>query len=301
MVKMKMSKFNLVFLVLLTATTIWGIAFLHTLQEYYNYCESLKETKLGLPEPYHLWNAGLYITIATDFLLIIWIPFTAYSVRKKVYPYLKQHLTYQNMKRFFQNVSRLAYERFYNLVLYYFRTTNRKVKSSIALWYMKYETLEHVDLLTKVLKWIVLPASLFYFFSAFYFLEENVLASIFFGLLIFLYSNFLPDLPAVFRRKVRRGTENKTDELCWYKKYALLLLAPLFIGVLFCGQQLGWKTAANFHNFKSLAIYGAFLFTLSFIAFGDFPISAGDVTQILSIPLYGLTGYLTHLKVDKIW
>jgi hypothetical protein len=45
-------------------------------------------------------------------------------------------------------------------------------------------------------------------------------------------------------------------------------------------------------------IYGVFLFTLSLFAFADFPISIGDITEILSLPLYGLTGYLTHLKVD---
>jgi len=89
--------------------------------------------------------------------------------------------------------------------------------------------------------------------------------------------------------------------LPWYKKYALLLFAPLLIWVLFSGIRLGWKTTETFHDFKSLTIYGAFLFILGFLAFVKFPISIGNITEILSLPLYGIIGYLTHLKADKIW
>jgi len=119
------------------------------------------------------------------------------------------------------------------------------------------------------------------------------------GILIFVYSNFLPDLPSIYRRrKIYRDVGVTTGDLPWYKKYALLLLAPLFIGAFLCGIRLRWKTAETFHNFKSLIIYGAFLFILSVFVFGDYPISIGDITEILSLPFYGLIGYLTHLKVD---
>jgi hypothetical protein len=40
---------------------------------------------------------------------------------------------------------------------------------------------------------------------------------------------------------------------------------------------------------------------LGFFAFVKFPINVGSITEILSLPLYGVVGYLTHLKVDKIW
>jgi len=44
-----------------------------------------------------------------------------------------------------------------------------------------------------------------------------------------------------------------------------------------------------------------FLLVLGFFAFVKFPVSIGNMTEILSLPLYGAVGYLTHLKVDKIW
>jgi len=66
---------------------------------------------------------------------------------------------------------------------------------------MKCETLEHVNLLIKVFKWIVLPASLLYVFADFYFFAENALGSMSLGILIFFYSNFLPDLPSIYYRK----------------------------------------------------------------------------------------------------
>lgn len=87
----------------------------------------------------------------------------------------------------------------------------------------------------------------------------------------------------------------------WYKKYALLLFAPLLIWILFSGTELKWQTTDTFHNFKSLTIYGTFLLAAGFFAFVKFPINIGNLTEILSIPLYGVAGYLAHLKVDKIW
>jgi len=167
---------------------------------------------------------------------------------------------------------------------------------------MKRETLEHVDSLIKVFKWVVLPASLIYVCANFYFFGENALDSMLLGILIFFYSNFLPDIPSIYRGRKSHGDIRVTDEdLLWDEKYALLLFAPLFIGAFFCGIRLRWKTTETFHNFKSLTIYVVFLLLVSFFAFGDFPISIGDITEILSLPFYGLIGYLTHLKVDKIW
>jgi len=209
------------------------------------------------------------------------------------------------VKRFFKAVSRLMYNTLYGSVLRYFKSVNRGVRSnysSLILLAMKRETLEHVDSLIKVFKWVVLPASLIYVCANFYFFGENALDSMLLGILIFFYSNFLPDIPSIYRGRKSHGDIRVTDEdLLWDEKYALLLFAPLFIGAFFCGIRLRWKTTETFHNFKSLTIYVAFLLLVSFFAFGDFPISIGDITEILSLPFYGLIGYLTHLKVDKIW
>jgi hypothetical protein len=202
------------------------------------------------------------------------------------------------VKRFLRSTPYLIYDALYGSVLRYFRSVNRKAGSKIALWSMKGETYQHLYLMVKVFKWTILPASLLYVCADFCCFRENALDSMFLGISIFFYSNFLPDLPSIFRRKTYRNTRDATEDLPWYKKYALLLFAPLFIIGFFCGMRLKWKTTETFHNLKSAIIYGAFLFALGFFAFGDFPISIGDMTEMLSLPFYGLVGYLTHLKVD---
>lgn len=205
------------------------------------------------------------------------------------------------VKRFFEaihNTLTSLYQVLCNFILHSFKSINRKIRSKLPVWRMEEETLEHVRFLIKVFKWIVLPASLLYLLADFYFLGENALGSMLWGILIFFYSNFLPDLPSIYRKKKDNG---QTKDLPWYKKYALLLFAPLLIWILFSGIRLNWRTSATFHDFKSLTIYGAFLLALGFFAFVRFPIGIGDMSEILSLPLYGAIGYLTHLKVDKIW
>jgi hypothetical protein len=186
----------------------------------------------------------------------------------------------------------------YGFVLHSFKSINRKVKSKLPVWRMEEETLEHIHLLIKVFKWVILPASILYAFVAFYFLKENVLDSTLWGMLIFVYSNFVPDLPSIHRKK---KTNEKSKDLPWYKRYVLLIFAPVLIWILFAGIRPKWKTTETFHDFQSLTIYGAFLLVLGVLAFADFPISIGNLTKILSFPIYGVLGYLTHLKVDKIW
>lgn len=208
-------------------------------------------------------------------------------------------------------MSRLLYNSLYGSVFHFFKTVNQKARFKISLWHMKCETFEHVNLLIKVFKWVVLPASLLYVCANFYFFGQNALDSMFLGILIFFYSNFLPDLPSIYYRN--KKYDRRTEDLLWDEKCALLLLAPLFVGAFLCGIRLGWHTSETFHNFKSLTIYVAFLLLLGFFAFGNIteilslfaygditklPISIGEVTEILSFPLYGLMGYLTHLKVD---
>jgi len=185
----------------------------------------------------------------------------------------------------------------YGLVLLFFRSVNRKVKSKLPLWRMEIETSEHVHLAVKTFKWVILPASLLHICAHLVFFGENTLGFMFWAQLIFFYSSFVPDLPSVFRKK-KNGT---TESLPWYKKYSLLLFAPLLIWALFSGLRLDWRTSENFHNFKSLAVYAAFLSVCGFFVFAGFPPTVGGITQTLSLPLYGSVGYLTHLKVDKIW
>lgn len=260
---------------LLVVTLIWRITFYYVLQEY------------GMP---------YVLTVNLSLFLTWWVFIWHFLLNLKLSELKKTRREISELfYRFVSGLRRLTYAS----VLGYFKTVNRKAKSKLSTWWMKYETMEHVSLMFKVFKWVVLPLSLLYVCADFYFFGRNALDSIFLGVLIFIYSNFLPDLPSIYRRK--NFSRVTTEGLPWYKKYAILLFAPLFIGVFFLGIRLKWKTTETFHNFKSLITYVLFLSILSFFIFGDFTISIGNITGILSVPLYALVGYLTHLKVDKVW
>jgi hypothetical protein len=206
------------------------------------------------------------------------------------------------LKRFLKVIDNIfvgLHNTLHGVVIFFFKNINRKVRSKIPVWKMESETSEHVHLAINVFKKIIFPASLFYVCANFYFFGRNSLDSMLLGMVIFFYSNFLPDLSSVFKKKKNSA---RSGGLSWCKKYALLLLAPLFMLSLFSGLRLAeWKITETFHDFKSLSIYGAFLLLLGFFLFGNFPMSIGRLNEILSPSVYGVVGYLTHLKVDKIW
>jgi hypothetical protein len=232
----------------------------------------------------------------------LWMPFVDYSLRKALYPFLKRKLTYQETKNLSHSMSRTMYKGVHGLVLGYFKRVNRKLRVKISLWFMKIETFEHLHLLIKVFKWVVLPVCVLYGCSMFFILDQNVLDSILLANLLFFYSNFVPDLPAIFRRRIYHDERDGFHEpLPRYKTYALLLFAPLFIALVFCGTKIRWKTTETFHNFKSVFVYGAFLFLLGFLVLSVFQFSVGNMIETLFVPLFGLLGYLTHLKVDLIF
>lgn len=186
----------------------------------------------------------------------------------------------------------------YSLTLQFFYNSNRTVKSKLTRWYMEKETSEHFRLMIRVFKGIILPLSLFYVYVAVFILGVNPIDSMLGGFVVFLYSNFLPDLPAIFCKQ--KALEHNRP-LPWYKTYALLVLAPLFAWLTFSNISIPWKTTESFHNFKSLSIYTLFLMLCGLLVLGDLPFSLGDVTESLFLAVYGLLGYLTHLKVDNIW
>jgi hypothetical protein len=294
--------FTLGLVTLSIVSVIWVANYFQSLQKYDEYCEIIIRQGAELPVPYYFWKWGLHVNISLIALLFLWIPFTDQFLRKITYPFLKRKLTYKSMKRYSRSVSASLYEKIYGLVLGYFTKVNRKVNTKISLWFMKLETFEHVHLLTKVFKWIVLPSSVLYGYAMFVFLGLNTLNSILLANLMFFYSNFVPDLPAIFRRKVYRDVRDSYyGELPKYKSYALLLLAPVFIILLFCGKKMKWKTTETFHNFKSLAIYGTFLFILGFFVSVVFPFSVGGLIEVVWVLLFGLLGYFTHLKVDMVF
>jgi hypothetical protein len=182
-------------------------------------------------------------------------------------------------------------------ILNFFESINKKIRSRLPSWRLKEETSEHVRVAVEVFEYIILPFSIIYLLAEMFFLQENAFDSMLWGMLIFFYSTFLPDLPSIFRMKKKK---RRIRDLPWYKKYAILLFAPLFVLLIFSSVHIGWKTTESFHNFKSLTIYGGFLLLWGFLVFGGFPVSLGQVTEMLVLPFYGAIGYLVHLKVDKI-
>lgn len=163
---------------------------------------------------------------------------------------------------------------------------------------MREETTEHVGQSVKVFLWLILPLSLAYVFGQLFFFKENALGPILWSILVYFYSNFLPDLPSIHRKK---ESEMGTSDLSWYKKYALLLFAPLLVWLLFSGIRLNWKTEETYHNFASAAVYGVFLLAVGFLAFAGYPVRVEDLTKVFFFTFCGTAGFLAHLKVDKIW
>ena len=276
-------------------SVFWLFIFVSSLNEYELYCETV-----AFPVPYHVWEEGKYVNIVLIALFFLWIPFIVHFLRT-IYPFLRRK-TFREVKSFSRFVSRLLYEILHRIVLGYFTRVNKRVRAKISLWFMKLETFEHLHLLIKVFKWIVLPSSVIYGLSLFIFFRQNALFSILLANLLFFYSNFVPDLPAIFRRKVYRDERDALyEKLPAYKAYTLLLFAPVFIVLLFCGIQIKWKTTKTFHDFKSLAVYGAFLLLLCFLVVLVFQLSLGGIIEVLCIPLFGMLGYLTHLRVDLVF
>lgn len=183
----------------------------------------------------------------------------------------------------------------FSFALGFFKNINRKIRSKLPSWRLIEETSEHVHMTTQVFEVIVLPFSMVYLAGNLLLLKENAFDSTLLGILVFFYSSFLPDLTSIYRRNKEKTA---TEDLPAYKKYIILLFAPLLILLLFADIHLGWKTTEDFHNFKSLTVYGGFLFLCGFVVFGGLPVSLGQIAEILVLPFYGTIGYLAHLRVD---
>ena len=178
----------------------------------------------------------------------------------------------------------------YGLVLQFFVKLNRQVDTHLTPWYMEQETTAHFQLLVMTFKWLILPASVLYIFIGFWYLGVNTIDSTFWGLMLFVYSNFLPDLPAVFCRYQPR---QPSQVLSASAQYLLLLFAPFFVWLVFSGISIPWQPRDTFHDITATALYALFLLGLGMAMFGV-------NIEACVFPLYGIAGYLTHLRVDQI-
>jgi len=179
-------------------------------------------------------------------------------------------------------------EYFFNLILFFVRSVERKVRRRIVV---RRVALQHFSNMVWTFQRVILPIILCYLMVGL-FIQEPIFGPLVLGLILFVYGNFFPDFDSLFRR--RKG--QNTKKLNWFKRILLLCFAPIFILMFYKGA---WKipsseTSRIFHNFKSVTMYGLFLFSLGYLIYNS-------LIEASTPLIFGLSGYLAHLKVDKYW
>jgi len=146
---------------------------------------------------------------------------------------------------------------------------------------------EHFAFVKWSLKRIVLPLAVFYIVAGFFF-QEHVLGALVTALLVFFYSNFLPDLDAFFRQ----GQGGKKAN--WLEKRIALFFAPLAIYYILSEKKrpLELESQKPFHNRRALIEYSIFLFAFGLLIYFS-------ALKAFFFALFGFLGFLIHLIVDK--
>jgi len=152
---------------------------------------------------------------------------------------------------------------------------------------MEEELKEHYDFINWMFKRVLLPLMTFYVVMGIA-LDMNVFGSLFLSLLVFIYSNFLPDVDMLIRK-----TDAKYMESLWYERYLLLFLAPLIVYYIVRGRArpLYSMKARCFHNATAMAAYGIFLLMVGSIFWTE-------TLKRLMFPAFGMLGFGFHLLVD---
>ena len=141
-----------------------------------------------------------------------------------------------------------------------------------------------------IFKTIMFPLGFCYLVVGLFY-REVVFDSLVWRLSLFVYGNFFLDFDSLFT-----GRNKRDMKLSWYKKCLLLCFAPICIFMFYIGK---WKiplseTPMMFHSFKSVMIYGIFLCLFGLLLYDN-------LIEIASPLIFGLLGYLAHLKADKYW
>jgi len=149
------------------------------------------------------------------------------------------------------------------------------------------EIKEHFSFLSVMIERILLPVVVLYVILGFA-INVNLFAPLFLSLIVFFYSNFLPDIDFLVKQ-----TDSKEEESLWYEKYFVLFFAPIVLYYVFVGRAKPVRSEHHrcFHNVKSLILYTVFLFILANI-FWDTNV------KISILPVFGFLGYAFHLAVD---
>ena len=149
------------------------------------------------------------------------------------------------------------------------------------------EFIEHFSFVQWTLKRIILPVAVFYIIMGVIF-KVNIFGVLLTSILIFFYSNFLPDIDILFKKTKRKYLDSP-----WYEKCAVLFFAPVIFYDILMGRQrqLYSLNSRPFHNFKSVVIYGLFLFVVASVFWPD-------LLRRSVFTLFGMLGYIIHLAVD---
>ncbi len=152
------------------------------------------------------------------------------------------------------------------------------------------ELKEHFSFTLWMFKRFIAPLVVFYIITGF-FIQKNVFGSLFISMLIFIYSNVIPDIDMLIKRPVANEQGSP-----WYEKYFLLFFAPLIVYYILDGKAhpIFDKVYRPFHNLKTVLVYAAFLFIVGNIFWSE-PL------KILMLPVFGSLGFLFHLMVDMGW
>ena len=152
------------------------------------------------------------------------------------------------------------------------------------------ELKEHFSLLMWSWKKFLLPLIIIYIILGVIF-KSYILGSLFLSLLVFFYSNFLPDTDILIKK-----TESNDRESIWYEIYFLLFFAPVFCFYVLKGKAdpLYSSRYRPFHNLKTAFVWGVFLLIISSLFWPD------DLLKKIMFPLFGIAGFSLHLMVDGI-
>ncbi len=151
------------------------------------------------------------------------------------------------------------------------------------------EVKEHFNLMGLMIKRILLPLISLYIIFGLVF-NINIFGSLFVSMIIFLYSNFLPDIDFLIKK-----TERPIKNSLWYDKYFLLFFAPIAVYYAIIGKAKPIYSLQDryFHNIRSSIIYAVFLVVVGHI-FWD------ETIKIIMFVILGTAGYLFHLIIDEI-
>lgn len=147
---------------------------------------------------------------------------------------------------------------------------------------------EHGGFIRWGAKRIILPLAIFYILIGLVF-GEHVLGSLLMGLVVFLYSNFLPDLDTFFPHN-----DNKKNEVSAVKKRIALFFAPAVVYYILSRKLTHWDLGKDkpFHNSRALLEFSAFLFFFGLLLYFS-------ALKALFFMVFGFCGYFMHLTIDN--